>query len=243
MQKTRIITLLQELGHTVGFLGDGINDASALRQSMWDISVDTAVDIAKESADIILLEKDLMVLEDGVIEGRRTFGNIMKYIKMTASSNFGNMLACWLPVPFCLSCLCCLSICLFRICCTIRRSPPFRSDRMDPEYLMKPRKWDASDLSRFMIFYRSGQFYFRHSLISGHVVCVRLQLSRTSDSLSVRLVCRGLAVANVDCTYDPYPQDPVYSEYGILAGIMTNVRHHGSGNRHSLHAVWGLPSG
>ena len=90
-QKTYIISLLQEQGNTVGFLGDGINDAGALRQSDIGISVDSAVDIAKESADIILLEKDLMVLEDGVLEGRKTFGNINKYIKMTASSNFGNM--------------------------------------------------------------------------------------------------------------------------------------------------------
>ena len=91
LQKTQIIALLQEQQHTVGFLGDGINDAAALRQSDIGISVDSAVDIAKESADIILLEKDLMVLEDGVLEGRKTFGNIIKYVKMTASSNFGNM--------------------------------------------------------------------------------------------------------------------------------------------------------
>lgn len=152
MQKTRIITLLQELGHTVGFLGDGINDASALRQSDVGISVDTAVDIAKESADIILLEKDLMVLEDGVIEGRRTFGNIMKYIKMTASSNFGNMfsvLAASAFLPF----LPMLPVHLLvqnLLYDTSQSTIPF--DRMDPEYLMKPRKWDASDLSRFMIF-------------------------------------------------------------------------------------------
>ena len=91
IQKTEIITLLQAQQHTVGFLGDGINDAAALRQSDIGISVDSAVDIAKESTDIILLEKSLMVLEDGVLEGRKTFGNITKYIKMTASSNFGNM--------------------------------------------------------------------------------------------------------------------------------------------------------
>jgi Mg2+-importing ATPase len=91
IQKARIIRLLQAKGHTVGFMGDGINDAAALRDADVGISVDTAVDIAKESADIILLEKDLMVLRKGVIYGRRTFGNIIKYIKMTASSNFGNM--------------------------------------------------------------------------------------------------------------------------------------------------------
>ena len=111
-----------------------------------------AVDIAKESADIILLEKDLMVLEDGVIEGRRTFGNIMKYIKMTASSNFGNMfsvLAASAFLPF----LPMLPVHLLvqnLLYDTSQSTIPF--DRMDPEYLMKPRKWDASDLSRFMIF-------------------------------------------------------------------------------------------
>ncbi len=100
LQKTQIITLLQDKQHTVGFLGDGINDAAALRQSDIGISVDSAVDIAKESADIILLEKDLMVLRDGVIEGRRTFGNIVKYIKMTASSNFGNMFSVMVASAF-----------------------------------------------------------------------------------------------------------------------------------------------
>ncbi len=91
VQKARVVRSLQRKGHTVGFLGDGINDAPALRDADVGISVDTATDIAKESADIILLEKNLMVLEEGVIEGRVTFGNIMKYIKMTASSNFGNV--------------------------------------------------------------------------------------------------------------------------------------------------------
>ncbi|MCD7710190.1 MAG: magnesium-translocating P-type ATPase, partial [Porphyromonadaceae bacterium] len=91
LQKVEIVGILQKQGNTVGFLGDGINDAAALRESDIGISVDSAVDIAKESADIILLEKDLMVLENGVLEGRKTFGNIIKYVKMTASSNFGNM--------------------------------------------------------------------------------------------------------------------------------------------------------
>lgn len=152
MQKTRIIQLLQELGNTVGFLGDGINDAAALRQSDVGISVDNAVDIAKESADIILLEKDLMVLEDGVIEGRKTFGNIIKYIKMTASSNFGNMfsvLAASAFLPF----LPMLPIHLLvqNLLYDVSQSTiPF--DNMDEEYLRKPKKWDASDLKRFMIY-------------------------------------------------------------------------------------------
>jgi len=90
-QKERIVGALHLKGHVVGFLGDGINDSPALKAADVSISVDTAVDIAKESADIILLEKSLLVLQDGVIEGRKIFGNITKYIKMGASSNFGNM--------------------------------------------------------------------------------------------------------------------------------------------------------
>ena len=90
LHKERIVTLLKREGHVVGFMGDGINDAPALRAADIGISVDVAVDIAREAADIILLEKSLMVLE-GVIEGRRTFANMLKYIKMTASSNFGNV--------------------------------------------------------------------------------------------------------------------------------------------------------
>ena len=90
-QKARVVSVLRENGHTVGFMGDGINDAAAMKAADIGISVDTAVDVAKESADIILLEKDLMVLEEGIIEGRKTYANMIKYIKMTASSNFGNM--------------------------------------------------------------------------------------------------------------------------------------------------------
>ncbi|KAH2845379.1 hypothetical protein KXW36_008982, partial [Aspergillus fumigatus] len=91
LQKSRVLQALQANGHTVGFLGDGINDAPALRDADVGISVDSGADIAKESADIILLEKSLMVLEEGVLKGRETFGNIMKYLNMTASSNFGNV--------------------------------------------------------------------------------------------------------------------------------------------------------
>ena len=136
----------------LAFVGDGINDAGALRQSDIGISVDSAVDIAKESADIILLEKDLMVLEDGVLEGRKTFGNINKYIKMTASSNFGNMFSVMFASAF-LPFLPMMPIHLLiqNLLYDISQTTiPF--DRMDPEFLKKPRKWDASDLSRFMIY-------------------------------------------------------------------------------------------
>ena len=152
LQKTQIISILQEQKNTVGFLGDGINDAAALRQSDIGISVDSAVDIAKESADIILLEKDLMVLEDGVLEGRKTFGNINKYIKMTASSNFGNMFSVMFASAF-LPFLPMMPIHLLiqNLLYDISQTTiPF--DRMDPEFLRKPRKWDVSDLKRFMIY-------------------------------------------------------------------------------------------
>ena len=143
--------MLQKDNKTVVFLGDCVNDAAALRQSDIGISVDTAVDIAKESADIILLDKDLNVLKDGVIEGRKTFGNITKYIKMTASSNFGNMFSvmfasAFLPFLPMLPVQLLIQNLLYDISQT---TIPF--DRMDPEYIRKPRKWDASDLSRFML--------------------------------------------------------------------------------------------
>ncbi|TAL87714.1 MAG: magnesium-translocating P-type ATPase [Rhodanobacter sp.] len=151
MQKARVVRSLQRQGHTVGFLGDGINDAPALHDADVGISVDTATDIAKESADIILLEKNLMVLEEGVLEGRITFGNIMKYIKMTASSNFGNVLSMLIAsifLPF-LPMLP-LQILVLNLLYDISQlSIPF--DRMDEEYLRKPRKWDAGDIGRFMV--------------------------------------------------------------------------------------------
>ncbi|MBE5322035.1 magnesium-translocating P-type ATPase [Pedobacter sp. MR2016-19] len=152
MQKSRIVKLLQTKGHTVGFMGDGINDAAALRDADVGISVDTAVDIAKESADIILLEKDLMVLRKGVIYGRRTFGNIIKYIKMTASSNFGNMFSmlgasAFLPFLPMLPIHLLVQNLLYDISQT---SIPW--DSMDEDFIEKPQKWDASGISRFMLF-------------------------------------------------------------------------------------------
>lgn len=151
LQKSRIIRLLQDNGHTVGFLGDGINDAPALRDSDVGISVDTATDIAKESADIILLEKSLMVLEEGVVRGRETFGNIMKYLNMTASSNFGNVFSVLVASAF-LPFLPMLAIHLLiqNLLYDISQlSLPW--DKMDDEFIQKPRKWDASNIRRFMI--------------------------------------------------------------------------------------------
>jgi Mg2+-importing ATPase len=152
LQKSRIIRALQARGHTVGYLGDGINDAAALKDADVGISVDTAVDIAKESADIILLEKSLMVLEEAVVEGRKTFANIIKYIKMTASSNFGNVFSVLIASIF-LPFLPMLPIQLLtqNLLYDISQvSIPW--DDVDKDYLKVPRKWDARGLARFMVF-------------------------------------------------------------------------------------------
>ncbi|WP_107090133.1 magnesium-translocating P-type ATPase [Streptomyces sp. WM6372] len=151
VQKARIVRALQADGHTVGFLGDGINDAAALRDADVGISVDTAVDIAKESADIILLEKDLTVLEQGVIQGRTTFGNTIKYIKMTASSNFGNVFSvlvasAFIPFQPMLAIMLLVQNLVYDIA---QLATPW--DRMDEEYLRKPRNWDAKGIGRFMV--------------------------------------------------------------------------------------------
>lgn len=152
MQKARIIQVLRRKGHVVGFMGDGINDAAALREADVGISVDTAVDIAKESADIILLEKSLLVLDDGVKEGRRTFGNIVKYIKMGTSSNFGNMFSVlgasailpFLPMQP-------VQILVNNLLYDFSQTGiPF--DNVDREYLTKPRKWKVDDIQKFMLY-------------------------------------------------------------------------------------------
>lgn len=150
-QKARVVSVFRENGHTVGFMGDGINDASAMKSADIGISVDTAVDVAKESADIVLLEKDLMVLEGGIIEGRKTYANMIKYIKMTASSNFGNMfsvLAASALLPFLpMESLQLIFLNLiYDLSCT---AIPW--DNVDEEFISVPRKWDASSVGSFMM--------------------------------------------------------------------------------------------
>ncbi|MBJ2177704.1 magnesium-translocating P-type ATPase [Pseudomonas veronii] len=151
LQKSRVLKALQANGHTVGFLGDGINDAPALRDADVGISVDSGTDIAKESADIILLEKSLMVLEEGVLKGRETFGNIMKYLNMTASSNFGNVFSVLVAsafIPF--MPMLAIHLLLQNLMYDISQlALPW--DKMDKEYLAKPRKWDAKNIGRFML--------------------------------------------------------------------------------------------
>jgi Mg2+-importing ATPase len=150
-QKARIIKVLQGRGHVVGFLGDGINDGPALKAADVGISVDTAVDIAKESADIILLEKNLLVLKEGVIEGRKVFSNITKFIKMGASSNFGNMFSvlgasAFLPfLP-----MAPVQILMNNLLYDFSQTA-MATDNVDDDYVRKPRQWDIGNIGRFML--------------------------------------------------------------------------------------------
>ena len=150
--KERIIRALQSRGHVVGFMGDGINDAPALKAADVGISVDSAVDIAKESSDIILLENSLLVLEQGVIEGRKVFGNVIKYIKMAASSNFGNMFSVlgasiFLPFVPMLPIQILSNNLLYDFSQTA-----IPTDEVDTEWLSRPRKWEISSLRRYIVF-------------------------------------------------------------------------------------------
>jgi Mg2+-importing ATPase len=151
VQKDRVVRALHKNGHTVGYLGDGINDALALKTADVGISVNNAVDIAKESADLILLRKSLMVLQDGVKEGRKTFGNIIKYLQMGSSSNFGNMLSMtgasvFLPFLPMLPIQILLNNLLYDM-----SQIAIPTDEVDKEYLLKPRPWNIRNIKNFML--------------------------------------------------------------------------------------------
>jgi Mg2+-importing ATPase len=150
-QKESIIIALQKRGHVIGYMGDGINDAPSMRVADVGISVDTAVDVAKESADVILLEKSLVVLEEGIIEGRKVFGNIIKYIRMGASSNFGNMFSVvggsWF-LPFLP--MAPIQVLLNNLLYDASQVG-IPSDKVDEEYLTTPRKWNIGNIRRFMM--------------------------------------------------------------------------------------------
>jgi P-type Mg2+ transporter len=151
-QKALVITALQRKRHVVGFLGDGINDGAALKTADVGISVDSAVDIAKETADIILLEKSLLVLDEGVIEGRKVFGNVIKYIRMGASSNFGNMFSvlgasAWLPfLP-----MAPVQVLTNNLLYDFSQTA-IPTDNVDEEYLARPRRWEIGNIGRYMLF-------------------------------------------------------------------------------------------
>lgn len=221
----------------MGFLGDGINDAAALRESDIGISVDSAVDIAKESADIILLEKDLMVLENGVLEGRKTFGNIVKYVKMTASSNFGNMFSVlaassFLPFLPMLPIHLLIQNLLYDISQT---TIPF--DRMDREYLAKPCVWDSGDLSRFMIWIGPISSIFDIATYMVMWWVFKCQGVGHGIPLPVGLVCRGFALADTHRSHDPHPQGSVHPEFCLMACDADDLLHHGCRHLHSVQFI------
>ena len=225
-QKESIIIALQKRGHVIGYMGDGINDAPSMRVADVGISVDTAVDVAKESADIILLEKSLLVLEDGIIEGRKVFGNIIKYIRMGASSNFGNMFSVvggsyflpFLPMAP-------IQVLLNNLLYDASQVG-IPSDNVDEEYLRTPRKWNIANIRRFMVFIGPMSSIFDYAtffLMLYFFKCANLHLApppglasrfpanpanpmrRMRSTLSHRLVRGVHPHADADRPHHPHP--------------------------------------
>jgi P-type Mg2+ transporter len=188
LQKEQLIRAMHRGGHVVGFLGDGINDAPAMRAADVGISVDTAVDVAKESADIILLEKDLSVLEQGTLEGRKVFGNIIKYIKMGASSNFGNMFSvvgASLFLPFLP--MAPIQVLVNNLLYDLSQSG-IPTDKVDDEFLEKPRRWNIDSIKKFMLYIgpTSSVFdYTTYALMLFVFYCARFSLPGASDTSKV----------------------------------------------------------
>ena len=198
--KKRVVQALQKKKHVVGFMGDGINDAPALRQADVGISVDNAVDIAKESADMILLEKNLMVLEEGVIEGRKVFANIVKYIRMGASSNFGNVFSfvgasallkfspMWPLQILCNNLLYDFS------------QVPIPTDNVGPQYTSRPRPWQLGEITKFVLFIGPISSIFDYTtfgIMLFYFKCINLNLVPPTHELAMRFA----SVADPDRTY------------------------------------------
>ncbi|HET8731536.1 MAG TPA: magnesium-translocating P-type ATPase [Moraxellaceae bacterium] len=226
--KERIVRALKTNGHVVGFLGDGINDAPALRTADIGISVDSGVDIAKEAADIILLEKSLMVLEEGVLEGRRTFGNMLKYIKMTASSNFGNVfsvLAASAFLPF----LPMLPIHLLvqNLLYDISQiAIPF--DNVDEEALRLPQRWQPADIGRFMVYFGpiSSVFDITTFLLMWFVFGAQSPAQQTlfqSGWFIVGLLTQTLVVHMIRTVKIPFVQSRAATPLLVMTGLMMAV--------------------
>jgi len=199
VHKQRIVKALQSKRHVVGFMGDGINDAPALRAADVGISVDNAVDIAKESADIILLEKSLMVLEEGVLEGRKVFINILKYIRMGASSNFGNMFSvigasAWFPfVP-----MAPIQVLTNNLLYDFSQVP-IPTDNVGPTQIARPKPWNIGEISKFIIFIGPISSIFDYT-----TYCVMWFYFRCSDLgllPSGELAARFVGITEPDKTY------------------------------------------
>ncbi len=211
-QKARIIAACQHNGHVVGFLGDGINDSAGLKAADVGVSVDTAVDIAKESADIILLEKNLGVLGEGVIEGRKVFGNITKYIKMGASSNFGNMFSvvgASIILPF-------LPMAPIQVLTNNLlydfSQTAIPTDNVDEDYLLTPHRWDIGNIMKFMIFIGPISSIFDY--VTYFTMIFRIRRVGQTRVVPDRLVRRIAFDADADHSHHPHGEDSVRRKPG-----------------------------
>ena len=246
--KQRIIRALQSREHTVGFMGDGINDAPALHAADVGISVDTAVDIAKESADIILLEKSLLVLDEGVLEGRKVFSNIVKYVRMGASSNFGNMfsvLGASVFVPFLP--MRPIQILANNLLYDIGQAA-IPTDAVDPERIQKPRTWDLKELTRFILFIGPCSSIFDYSTYFLMLYVFEL-LGRLHargrraqpEPLPDGLVRGEPAHADPHHPRHPHEQDPVPAEPAVGVPDGHERGDHGDRRGAAVHAARPLP--
>ncbi len=247
--KQRIVKALQAKGHVVGFMGDGINDAPGLRAADVGISVDSAVDIAKESADVILLEKSLLVLEEGILEGRNVFANILKYIRMGASSSFGNMFSvlgasAFLPFEPMIASQILMNNLLYDF-----SQVAIPTDDVDPEQVAKPHPWSMGDITRFILLIGPCSSIFDYVTFfvmmyfyncwqwggggggppRGRRATAPLGTERASGLRVVpnRLVHRIAAHPDADYPRHPYQQDSLFAEPSKLAIDRYQRDHHG----------------
>ena len=234
-QKARVIAALHASGHVVGFLGDGINDSPALKVADVGISVDTAVDIARESADIILLEKSLMVLQEGVLEGRSVFGNITKYIKMSASSNFGNMfsvLGASIFLPFLP--MTAIQVLTNNLLYDFSQTT-IPTDNVDEDYLAVPRKWDIGNIFKFMLCIGPISSIFDY--VTFFVMIAVFNAWDKFVSLPDGLVHGIASDTNLDHSHHPNRENPLHTKPGERGPDRDDDRDLRRGHRPSSHMV------
>jgi P-type Mg2+ transporter len=199
-QKERVVRALQRTRHSVGYLGDGINDAPALHAADVGISVEEAVDVARESADIVLLSRDLDVLRLGIVDGRRTFANTLKYISIAVSANFGNMVSMALAAPMSPFLPLAAKQILLNNFLSDLPSIAIASDKVDPDRLLNPQRWDMNDIRHFMIV-----FGLISSIFDLATFVVLLLVFEAGESLFSDLVVRDLG--SDPAGVDAHPED------------------------------------
>ena len=235
--KQRIVEALRHNGHVVGFMGDGINDAPALRAADVGLSVDNAVDIAKESADMILLEKSLMVLEEGVLEGRKVFVNILKYIRMGASSNFGNMFSvlgasAFLPYQPMLPIQILTNNLLYDF-----SQVAIPTDNVNVNLIAKPQPWDMGEIARFILFIGPVSSIFDYTTFFVMLYLIPVLDAGGRGPVSHRLVCGIAHDADPDHPRHPHPADSVPPGAGQHGADDHDGGHHGRGGLAAVFAA------